>query len=141
MRSQVEDLGPLKRAKLRKILKETEHLERRIAKLDELYIDKAAARQEIASVIHNPATAFLAEARSSAEALDALGLLARGAKPRAAKLLSRAADGLAISVDVDESNLHEVFGVEKFTHTLLIPDGPFRRLSISAIPHGFFHIV
>lgn len=83
----IANLDPLKQAKFRKLLAETQQIKRKNRILDQLYMERAKARAEIASIIHNTKTALLADARSSAEAADSLGLLVARAKEKLAKLL------------------------------------------------------
>ncbi|KKK86726.1 hypothetical protein LCGC14_2760350, partial [marine sediment metagenome] len=91
---EMSDLDPLKLAKLRKILAETQQIKRKNQILDRFYMDRAKARAEIAAIIHNTTTGILAEARSSAKAIDALGALGNGWNKRVAKLLLERAEAL-----------------------------------------------
>lgn len=94
LRQQIENLDPLRRARLRKLVIETEKLKRQNQIFDSLYIDRAKARAELSAIFHNIKTALLAEARSSAEAADSLGLLVVGGKAKLAKLLVERCEAL-----------------------------------------------
>ena len=83
----IANLDPLKQAKFRKLLAETQQIKRKNQILDQLYMERAQARAELAAIFHNVKTGFIAEARSSADAADSLGLVVDGAKARLAKLL------------------------------------------------------
>lgn len=89
---EMSDLDPLKLARLRKILAETQTIKRKNRILDEFYIERAQARSEIAALIRNTATGFIAEARSSAKAIESLGALHDGWQKRVAKLLRERAE-------------------------------------------------
>lgn len=85
---------PLKVARLLKVRQETEKLKRQNKLFDALYVDRAAARAEISSVIHNTRTAIIAEARSAAAALDSVGHLADGTKADVERILTERAEAL-----------------------------------------------
>lgn len=91
---EMADLDPLKMAKLRKILAETQQIKRKNAILDQFYMERAKVRTEIASIIRNTTTGIISEARSSAKAIQSLGVLAAGGKKLVAKLLVERAEGL-----------------------------------------------
>lgn len=84
---EVAGLDPLKLAKLRKILAETQTIKRKNRILDEFYIERAQARAEISAIIHNTVTGMLAETRLSIDALESLGFIVDGTKGQAAKVL------------------------------------------------------
>ena len=90
----ITNLDPLKQARLRKLLAETQTIKRKNQILDQFYIERAQARAEITAIIHNTTTGSLAEARSSAKAIESLGALGDGWKKRVAKLLLERAEGL-----------------------------------------------
>ncbi len=90
----INNLDPLKQARFRKLLAETQQIKRKNAILDQLYMERAKARTEIASIIRNTTTGILAEARSSAKAIQSLGVLAAGGKKQVAKLLVERAEAL-----------------------------------------------
>jgi len=100
-------LDPVKRLKAHKLAEEIGKLRRQNAQFDELYVDKAAAREEIAAVIHNTSSAILAELRSGIEALHSMGLLAKRAKKEAhsvmlhrfEQLLEQFANGMSDAID------------------------------------------
>ena len=94
IKRQIVALDPLKKAKLRKLLAETQQIKRKNQILDQWYMERAKARAEIASIIHNTTTGILAEARSSADAIHSLGVLVDGGKKRVAKLLIERAEAL-----------------------------------------------
>lgn len=94
IRKEMGDLDPLKLARLQKIVAETKTIRRKNQILEQFYIERAQARGEINAIIHNTTTGILAEARSSAKAIDALGALGAGWKKRVAKLLLERAEGL-----------------------------------------------
>lgn len=87
IRRDIENLDPLKQARFRKLLAETQQIKRKNQILDQLYMDRAKARAEISAIIHNTKTAMLAETRSSIEALDSLGFIVDGTKRQAARVL------------------------------------------------------
>lgn len=90
----IADLDPLKKARLRKLIAETDQIKRKNRILDQFYIERATARAEIAVIFRTISSGILAEARSSADAIDSLGALGDGWKKRVATLLRERAEGL-----------------------------------------------
>lgn len=90
----IAGLDVLKKARIQKLLAETQQIKRKNQILDRFYMDRAKARAEIAAIIHNTTTGILAEARSSAAAIQSLGVLGAGGKKLVAKLLVERAEAL-----------------------------------------------
>ncbi|HUS97061.1 MAG TPA: hypothetical protein VMX97_10010 [Hyphomicrobiaceae bacterium] len=109
IRQQVKNLDPLRQMRFLKAQQETAMLTRKIAAFDDLFVDRAAAQEEIAAEIHRTKTALLAEMRSGTMALSSLGLLVDdpGVLERAVTVLqermedicNRFADGIKEAVD------------------------------------------
>ncbi len=100
-------LTPLNKARLQKLVHEAARIRRQNELFDRQYIDRVRARTEISAVIHNTATAILAETASAAAALDSQGFLADKARSKAEALLrerfeallNQFADGLTEAVE------------------------------------------
>lgn len=69
-------------------------LERENGLHDDLYVDRAAARAEIAAQMVSWRTSMMAEARSAASALDSMGLLADGEVQQVADTLVDRAEAI-----------------------------------------------
>ena len=78
MLSQVQQLDPLKQVRILKATQELHMLRRQNAILDGHYVDRDEARREIRAVIHETRRALLAECKTMAETLEAMGALVPG---------------------------------------------------------------
>jgi hypothetical protein len=79
---ELAELGPVNRAKLRKVLSEVELLKRRIGQFDRRYAERDAIRAEVTAVVAQTRAVLLDSCRSMADQLEAQGLLAEGGEAR-----------------------------------------------------------
>lgn len=75
---QVRFLGPLQRAQLAKLQRQARLLERQIGRYEEIYAERAAIKAEVGAIIANTRSVLLASARTLADGLKTLALLAPG---------------------------------------------------------------
>jgi hypothetical protein len=84
------ELGPVNRAKLRKVLSEVELLKRRIGQFDRRYAERDLIRAEVTAVVAQTRAVLLDSCRSLADQLEAQGLLAGPDSRDTAEALIRA---------------------------------------------------